>query len=111
MGRLATHVIMKTSHLQRTTAEMMEEMGPDEDRLKNFGDWRDDIVVCQYAYGYWVKLPYDDPDDPEESAINKISRLPKDLRECMTYALQFNAKWILFDRDEDGIGILTDYHW
>jgi len=109
MTRISSHIVLSTEHLDPKTSEALESKGPDSDAGHSFGDWRDDIVVCEVAWGHWVKVTTPNPDG-KQSIEERMAAFPADLQDCLRRAQSFGASWILFDRDEPTID-LTQHHW
>lgn len=108
MTRMATHIVLGTGHITRKIDADIETMTDAEER---YGDWRDDIEVCHYLYGYWVKVPRPDPNDPGDHFEDRIARVPDELAACLRHAHAMGAAWILFDRDEPEIDDLPWRCW
>jgi hypothetical protein len=108
MTRMATHIVLGTGHITQAINDDIEVMKDPEER---YGDWRDDIDVCQYLYGYWIRVPRPDPTDPNDHLEDRIVTIPTELAACLRHAHAMGAAWILFDRDEPEIEDLPWQDW
>lgn len=113
MTRLATHIILSTAHLEEEVSAALTDKGPDKLQMKVTGTYLDSVIVCEFSYGHWVKVMRPTGDSEDELAEHKqrLDSLPECLKDCMTHAAQFGASWILFDCDEETIGMLPTYSW
>lgn len=111
MTNLSTHITLSTAHLAEKVSDMLSAMGEDVEKNPWWGDWRDDIVRCGFAYGHWVRGPRPDPEDPQDTMELRLANFPQCLADCIRHAAQYGARWILFDRDELEVDGLETHDW
>jgi len=105
MAEVSSFVTLSTATLEEAVSDMLSEMGEDSERRAHWGDWRDDVYRCGFAYGHWVQVAR--LQDEEKSFGEAISRLPLCLQNGMHHAQENGASWILYDRDGDDHGLPT----
>ena len=113
MTSIGTFVILSTAHLSPGVSQAMSDKGPDADRPSMTGTWLDDVTICEFACGHWVRVPRAASADPSDMAAHEdaMSGLPECLATCIRHARRYGARWILFDRDEEPLGELPVHHW
>lgn len=107
MTRLATHVVLSTAHLSKEVGALLLEVEPDA----KLHDWRDHLNMAQYTYGHWIRVPRQDPTDPDDTLDSVLGILPQCISACFEHAARHGAAWILFDRDEPPIDDLPQHDW
>lgn len=107
MTHIKSYLVLSTQHLTPDVSDLLGEKGPDCDDRPAFGDWRDKVRCCEYAYGHWIRVIGRDEDGWEE----RIADMPECLRDCMEHASAYGCTYIQFDRDEDAIPDLREYDW
>lgn len=116
MTRLQTHLILPLVCLDEDTHILLEEMGEDVSGeggtpRPRFGDWRDHVTRCGFAYGHWVRVPMPDVHDPDDGFERHVADMPKCLADCLRHANSFGARYVLFDRDEEAPCGLHRHVW
>lgn len=113
MTRIETHIVLSTAHLTQEVSAALTSKGADTMQMARDGSYLDSLIVCEFAYGHWVKVlkPTGSADEEIQEHRGRMNDLPECLRACMIHANQFGATWILFDLDEPVIATLPAYDW
>lgn len=95
----ATMLEVSTGNITRETAEWLQaECASDCPTL---------IVYDKIAYGFFIPIT-DALVDNEDGMQDKI---PADLMAVLGYAIQHECRWVMFDRDAEGVDGLPHYDW